>query len=99
MNLQALQKKLQPKHQPLDIEGETIFIHRPTANDISKCVDVASTIILCVKDENGDPIFSNEDIDGRINVNMMDSIHLNRIHDEIIKLFKGSDIQDELEKK
>ncbi|MGR5944905.1 hypothetical protein [Enterobacter sp. C4G1] len=99
MNLQNLKSKLQPKPHPMDIEGETIYIHRPTALDIQKCTDLASTLILCVKDENGDPIFSNEDIDGRINVNMMDSIPLNRIHDEIIKLFKEADVTDELEKK
>jgi len=99
MNLQILKSKLQPKLHPMDIEGETIYIHRPTALDIPKCVDVSSTLIVCVKDENGDPIFSMEDIDGRINVNMMDSIHLNRIHDEIMKLFKKADVTDELEKK
>lgn len=99
MNLDALKKKLQPKLHPLDIEGEKVYIHRPTAHDISKCTTVVDTLVLCVKDENGDPIFSIEDIDGRINVNMMDSIHLNYIHDEIMKLFKEADVTDEFEKK
>ena len=99
MNLEALKNKLKPQLHAYKIEGETIYIHRPTANDIKKCTDVSNTLIVCVKDENGDPIFSTEDIDGRINVNMMDSVVLNHIHDEIMKLFKSTDVVDELEKK
>lgn len=99
MNLENLKKKLQPKHIPFEIEGETIYIHRPTLNDISKCDTTPNTLVNCVKDENGDPIFALEDIEGRINVNMMDSTYLNNIYLAIIALFKESDQVDEVEKK
>lgn len=99
MNLESLKKKLQPKHHEFRIDDETIYIHRPTANDFGKCIDLASTLVVCVKDENGDPIFSTEDIDGRINVNMMDSIQLNKIHTAIMNLFTTEESVDEIEKK
>ena len=99
MNLENLKKKLQPKHVPFEIEGEKIYIHRPNINDISKCKDVPSTLVYCVKDENGDPIFAIEDIEGRINVNMMDSTILNKINEAILKLFNDADPIEEVEKK
>lgn len=99
MNLENLKKKLQPQLHKFDIEGEVVYIHRPTAMDIAKCEDLAGTLIVCTKDENGDPIFAKEDIDGRININALDSIHLNKIYTAIMELFKTADPVDEVEKK
>lgn len=99
MNLEELKKKLQPTLVPYKIEGMTIFIHRPTVNDMDKCVNTPSTLIHCVKDENGMAIFSNEDLDGRININLMDSIELQKIYLAVVDLFNDSDPMDEVEKK
>lgn len=99
MNLENLKKKLQPKHVPFEIEGETIYIHRPNIADVNKCTDMQNTLVYCVKDENGDPIFSLEDIEGRINVNMMDGAILGKINLAILDLFKETDPIDEIEKK
>ncbi|EFH8976934.1 hypothetical protein K7223_004899 [Escherichia coli] len=99
MNLQALQKKLQPELHPFVIAGETIHIHRPNGRDFAECTDVSKSLILCVKDENGDPIFSNEDIDGRINVNSIDYVIQNQIYTAIIKLISDANPMDEIEKK
>ncbi|HAO1978108.1 TPA: hypothetical protein IHJ63_000599 [Escherichia coli] len=99
MNLNQLMKKLQPVLQPYEVEGETIYIHRPNGRDFAKCTDVAQTLILCAKDENGDPIFSDEDIDGRINVNSIDFVIQNEIYAAIIKLVNDSNPTDEVEKK
>ena len=99
MNLQALLKKLQPELHPFEVEGETIYIHRPNGRDFQKCTDMASTLILCVKDENGDPIFADEDIDGRINVNAIDYVIQNQIYAGIVGLIQVSDVTDEVEKK
>ncbi|MDA6170797.1 hypothetical protein OSK39_22445 [Escherichia coli] len=62
-------------------------------------INVAQTLILCAKDENGDPIFSDEDIDGRINVNSIDFVIQNEIYAAIIKLVNDSNPTDEVEKK
>lgn len=99
MNLENLKKKLQPKLVPFEIEGEKIYIHRPNIADVNKCTDMQKTLVHCAKDENGDPIFSLEDIEGRINVNMMDSTILGKINTAIIKLFEDTDPVDEIEKK
>ncbi|HEJ0245396.1 TPA: hypothetical protein SLO98_005050, partial [Klebsiella pneumoniae] len=51
------------------------------------------------KDENGDPIFSGEDIDGRINVNSIDYVMQGKIYQAIIQLVSDSNPVDEVEKK
>lgn len=99
MNLENLKKKLQPKAEPFEIQGEIIYIHRPTLNDIPKCDNTPNTIVNCVKDENGDPIFSLEEIEGRININMMDSTYVTEIYLAIVNLYEDSDQVDEIEKK
>lgn len=99
MNLNELKKKLQPKLHTFDIEDTTIYIHRPTGRDFEHCTDIKNTLILCVKDENGDPIFSGEDIDGRINVNAIDFVMQNEIYAAIIALVSNSNTVDEIEKK
>ncbi|HDR2864695.1 TPA: hypothetical protein QCK11_004726 [Enterobacter asburiae] len=99
MNLQKLKEKLAPKLHPIEVEGETIYIHRPTSRDFEKCTNAQSTLIICVKDENGDPIFSEEDIEGRINVNSIDFVIQTKIYNDIFELISKSDRTDEVEKK
>ncbi|HFR8387839.1 TPA: hypothetical protein ACHX3F_003197 [Shigella sonnei] len=99
MNLNELKKKLQPELKPHEVMGEIIFIHRPNGQDFQKCTDVAKTLILCVKDEIGDPIFAEEDIDGRINVNSIDFVIQNEIYSAIIALINTAKPVDEVEKK
>ena len=100
MNLESLKKKLQPKRHEYKVDDETsIFIHRPTANDMDKCKTMADSLVLCVKDENGDPVFALEDIDGRVNINQCDVIIGNAIYAAILKLFETENPVDEIEKK
>jgi len=99
MNLNQLMKKLQPAQHAYEVAGETLYIHRPNGRDFAKCTDVAQTLILCVKDENGDPVFSDEDIEGRINVNAIDFVIQNEIYTAIIKLINIANSADEVEKK
>lgn len=99
MNLNELKKKLQPVLKQFVIEGFTIYIHRPNGRDIALCTDVANTLVLCVKDENRDPIFSLEDIEGRINVNSIDYIFQTKIYEAIINLVSDASQVDEIEKK
>lgn len=54
MNIENLKTKLKPKLYEHKLEGETVYIHRPSARDFSKCDNVENTLIYCVKDENGD---------------------------------------------
>ncbi|AFE59036.1 hypothetical protein Q7S_14105 [Rahnella aquatilis HX2] len=98
MNLQELKAKLAPKLHKYEIEGFTINIHRPCGRDIEKCDSATNTIIICTKDENGDPIFANEDIDGRINVNSIDFTFQTQIYKAILELL-NIDKSDEIEKK
>jgi hypothetical protein len=98
MNLEKLKQKLKPSLVPFTILDETIYIHRPAASDLQKCDSVASTLIYCVKDENGDQIFSDEDIDGRINVGSIDFAYQKQIYDAISKLAEAADSISEIEK-
>lgn len=99
MNLEEIKNKLKPKLHPVEIEGLTLFVHRPTARDYEECVKSnESIVLLCVKDENGDPIFSNQDIDGRINLHSIDNVFVTTLVAEVIKLF-ALDTVDEIEKK
>jgi hypothetical protein len=99
VNLEKLKQKLQPKRHEYKIDDAVIYIHRPTANDMDKCKTMADTLVLCVKDENGDPIFSTTDIDGRININSCDVLIGNSIYAAILKLFESENPVDEIEKK
>lgn len=100
MNLESLKKKLQPKRHEYKIDDDTIiFIHRPTAMDMEKCKTMANTLVLCTKDENNDPIFSDQDIDGRVNINACDIVIGNAIYAAILKLFETENSVDEIEKK
>lgn len=99
MNIEEIKNKLKPKLNPVEIEGVTLFVHRPTARDYAECLKSNEAIVLlCVKDENGDPVFSNEDIEGRINLNSIDNVFVNTLVSEVIKLF-AFDAVDEIEKK
>lgn len=98
MNINELKNKLKPKLIELDLEGTKLYIHRPTGRDLAKCTDMASTVILCTKDENGDPIFADEDIEGRINIGSIDYVYQNQLYEAISNLVVKSDIGD-IEKK
>ncbi len=99
MNLEKLKQKLKPALVPFKILDETIYIHRPAASDLLKCDSVANTLLYCVKDENGDPIFSVEDIEGRINVGSIDFLYQKKIYDAISKQAEDADSITEIEKK
>lgn len=100
MNLQDILKKLSPKKHTFNIEGAEFFIHRARSKDIEALNKPLEAIMVCTCDENGDPIFSTEDIEGRINLNALDSEYVSKIYLAIIELYKDqSDIQDEIEKK
>lgn len=99
MNLENLKKKLKPQLEKFELVGEVLYIQRPSASDLPNCNTIASTLIYCVKDENGDPIFADTDIDGRINVGSIDFIHQKTLFDAIQKLAEASDVVDEIEKK
>ncbi|EFD1058386.1 hypothetical protein FEL34_22420 [Escherichia coli] len=100
MNLQDALKKLSPKKHSFIIEEVELFIHRARSKDIEALNKPLEAIMVCTCDENGDPIFSTEDIEGRINLNALDSEYVSKIYMAIIDLYKDtSDIQDEIEKK
>lgn len=99
MNLESLKQKLKPQLEKFDLVGEVVYIHRPSAVDLLKCETMASTLVYCVKDENGDPIFSETDVEGRINVGAIDFMHQKVLFEAIQKLTQSADVVDEIEKK
>lgn len=99
MNLQDVLNKLAPKKHTYSIEGIDLYIHRARAKDISKLIDPMECVSVCTCDEIGDPIFSTEDIEGRVNLNVLDSEVVAKIYMAIMDLYKESDVVDEIEKK
>jgi hypothetical protein len=98
MNIEQLKQKLKPTLHTFEIEtGITVQIHRPTQRDLPECKSLESTLVLCVKDENGDPVFSTEDVEGRINVNSIDFKMANKIYMGIMDLVSADKV-DEIEK-
>ncbi|MEF9720460.1 hypothetical protein RBH51_09310 [Escherichia coli] len=91
-------KTISKKHA-FTIEGVEFFIHRARTRDLDKLHNPITTITVCTCDENGDPIFSTEDIEGRINLNALDSQIINQIIDAIMKLYATEDPVDHIEKK
>lgn len=99
MNISELQKLLRPKLTKIDFHGMELYIHRPTSNDFEKCVDAKATLIYCVKDENGDQVFADGEIQGRVDVNSIDAMFVGELNQKVIGLWTESNEVNELEKK
>lgn len=96
--LDKIKNAMKPKLHEVEINGITFWVHRPSVADFAKCDSAENTIIHCVKDENGDPIFANEDVDGRVNVNQLDYVLAGKLNAAVIKL-TVEDETDSIEKK
>ncbi|NIG74195.1 hypothetical protein F3J34_11365 [Klebsiella sp. Ap-873] len=96
--LDRIKNSMKPQLHEVVINGVTFWVHRPSMQDFPKCDTVANTLVLCVKDENGDPIFADKDIDGRVNVNSMDFSFAQELYQEVVKLLDTNSV-DEVEKK
>lgn len=96
--IDKIKNSMRPKLNEVLINEIPFWVHRPTMQDLANCTSLQSTIILCVKDENGDPIFSDTDIDGRVNVTTMDFQFAQDLYKEVLKL-TNTDSVDEIEKK
>ena len=99
MNLQDVLNKLSPKKHAFEINGVSFFIHRARTKDIELLSKPIECLTVCTCDENGDPIFSTEDIDGRVNLNALDSEFVSKTYLAIMELYKEADVVDEVEKK
>ncbi|EKY3883958.1 hypothetical protein RCI39_001052 [Enterobacter hormaechei] len=99
MNLQDVLNKLSPKKHPFEINGVSFFIHRARTKDIELLNQPIECVTVCTCDENGDPIFSTEDIDGRVNLKVLDSEFVSKTYLAIMELYKDVDVADEIEKK
>ncbi|WP_213712554.1 hypothetical protein [Cedecea lapagei] len=100
MNLLNLKSKLQPKKHAFEIEGETIYIHRPFSGDLQFCTNAEMTVILCTCDEAGKRIFTEQENDAElIYIRALEATHVQTIFKAITDLFENTDVQDEVEKK
>lgn len=99
MNLDALKKSLKPKLHKIEVGEVELYIHRPSIEDAPKCEKLDGLLIHCVKDENGNKIFSDGTVPNTISVNEIDQVLANEVYMKIIALFTVEDPVDEVEKK
>lgn len=103
MDIHALFAALRPELHEITLKnGAVLHIHRPAISNFEKCIDAKSTLLYTVSDENGIPVFSEIDEDGKINVNYIDSLIVGELNTEVMKLWPKADepqIQDQIEKK
>lgn len=97
MNLAALKAALKPKLHEMTINGVTVHIHRPSISDAPKCSEFSNVLVLCVKDENGNPVFSHDDT--LFNVNEVDQVFANEIYIAVLALVAQEDPVEDVEKK
>jgi hypothetical protein len=99
MNLQELMKALKPVLKTVTLSnGVVLNIHRPKLSDFEKCDTPKSTLILCVADSEGNPVFSDDDT--LVNINNVDTMLVNEIYTEVLGLWSANDkSEDDIEKK
>lgn len=103
MDIHTLFAALKPElHEVTLKNGAVLHIHRPAISNFEKCVDAKSTLLYTVSNDDGQPIFSDVDEDGKINVNYIDALIVAEINNEVMKLWPKADepqVQDQIEKK
>lgn len=99
MNIEALKKALKPQLHKIEVQGFELYIHRPSINDTPYCEMLDGLLIHCVKDENGNSIFSDGTVPDTISTKDIDQVFANDIYMKIIALFTVEDAVDEVEKK
>ncbi|WP_368894180.1 hypothetical protein [Kluyvera ascorbata] len=99
MNIEALKKALKPQLHKIEISGFELYIHRPSIKDSPHCEMLDGLLIHCVKDENGESIFSDGTVPNTISTKDIDQVFANEIYMKIIALFTVEDAVDEVEKK
>lgn len=100
MNLSALKKALAPELHKHEINGMYVYIHRPTVRDAEFCTTVPNVIELCVKDENGNKLFSQDGKDNDlIDIRDLDNITLNGLYMAVLALLSVDDQDEVVEKK
>ncbi|EFI0577075.1 hypothetical protein BAV89_004473 [Escherichia coli] len=101
MNLEQLKKALLPKMHKIDFLGNELYIHRPTIKDTPACTSIESTLIKCVKNEKGEPVFTeDENVQDLILVSLIDKVYAEELFTKIVNLMddKNNDV-DNVEKK
>lgn len=99
MNLSALKQALKPKLHKIEIDGIELYIHRPTIKDAPKCTSLEAVLIYCVKDENGNSVFTLEESEVLINVADIDQVTANDIYIKVLALVSAEDEMETTEKK
>lgn len=99
MNLEALKKALKPTHHKIEIAGFEMYIHRPSIEDAPHCEMLDGLLVHCVKDENGNKIFSDGTVPNTISTKEIDQVFANEIYMKIIALFTVEDAVEDIEKK
>ena len=100
MNMEAIRKALKPKLHKIDINGIELYIHRPTIKDAPECDTVTNVILLCVKDENGNPVFTDDSTEtSLVHIDELDQILIQEIYIKVLGLVSLEDSIEDIEKK
>ncbi|QUG75861.1 hypothetical protein GKQ23_13035 [Erwinia sp. E602] len=99
MNLYELQQALKPKSKEYDLEGFKVYLTAPSARSRTNLTTASAAIVECVRDENGDELFSTEDIEGRINVESVDYRLADKLYRAIVEYLVDSESVENIEKK
>lgn len=99
MNIEALKKALRPKLHEIDVEGIKLYIHRPAISDTPKCNTFEGVIIHCVKDADGNSLFTDDVESELMQVSDIDQTMANDIYIKVLALLTVEDEADSTEKK
>ncbi|CAD5475429.1 TPA: hypothetical protein KEV27_000905 [Escherichia coli] len=99
MNIDMLRKALSPKLVKIEVEGVELYIHRPTLKTTPECTSIEKVLVHCVKDENGNPVFSDSGLIDLIDVNEIDKLFAEQIYMKVLGLITVDDVIDSTEKK
>ncbi|MGU0044308.1 hypothetical protein ACVXHA_26395 [Escherichia coli] len=98
MNIDMLRKALSPKLVKIEVEGVELYIHRPTLKTTRMYI-YQKVLVHCVKDENGNPVFSDSGLINLIDVNEIDKLFAEQIYMKVLGLITVEDAVDSTEKK
>ncbi|HAV1973400.1 TPA: hypothetical protein JG946_003760 [Enterobacter hormaechei subsp. steigerwaltii] len=97
--IDKIKNAMRPKLHEVEVGGVTFWIHRPSLGEAEKCGTIETSLVLLVKDENGDPVFAHEDIEGRVNVNNVDVTLAIELYTALAKVSSNTDEIENIEKK
>lgn len=91
--IEQLKKQLSPEVVKVELSnGVTLYVRKPKVSEQEQCSTPKGMLLVCVcRDETGYPLFSEEDEEGKVNINDVDALLAGELVTECLKLWKGED--------